>query len=53
MKNEMKKDAYGNIDVEFYVAQAKVKRDAAIADFFISLKSKLPKFNLHFGRHAH
>lgn len=61
MNQEMKKDAYGNIDIEFYVARAKAERDAAITEFFTNLKVtiaakmgfKLPKINLHLGRHAH
>ncbi len=61
MNNDIKKDAYGNIDIEFYVAKAKEERDAYISEFFTNLKVsiasklsvKLPKINLHFGRHAH
>lgn len=61
MNNDIKKDVFGNIDIEYYVAKAKEERDAAISDFFINLKVTIahkmsllmPKFNLHFGRHAH
>lgn len=61
MNNDIKKDVYGNIDIEFYVAKAKEERDEYISEFFTSLKAtiasklsfKLPKISLHFGRHAH
>jgi len=61
MNNNFKTDAQGNIDIEFYIAQAKVERDIAISAFFTNLKAsivrslsfKLPKISLNFGRHAH
>ena len=61
MDNHFKKDAFGNVDIEFYVAKAKEERDEYIAEFFTNLKAtiasklsfKLPKIGLHFGRHAH
>ena len=61
MNNDIKTDAYGNIDIEYYVAQAKEERDEYISECFTHLKAtiaaklgfKLPKISLSFGRHAH
>ncbi len=61
MNNDIKKDAFGNVDIEFYVAKAKEERDEYISELITNLKAtiasklsiKLPKISLHFGRHAH
>lgn len=61
MKNDIKLDQFDNLDVEYYIREAKLERDAYIADLFSSLKAKLvaklairlPKISIQIRRPAH
>lgn len=61
VKNDIKLDQFDNLDVEYYIREAKLERDAYIADLFSSLKAKLvaklairlPKISIQISRPAH
>ena len=61
VKNDIKLDQFDNLDVEYYIREAKLERDAYIADLFSNLKAKLvaklairlPKISIQISRPAH
>lgn len=61
MKNDIKLDQNGNIDVEYYIVVAKRERDAYLSEMFSEMKKtivkklslRLPKLSIELRRTAH